>query len=54
MYKVTKKPNTPNIVWDANGKAPLCRFVKGCFETDDKKIADALKAKGHTVKKSGK
>ena len=54
MYKVTKKPNTPNIVWNADSKAPLCRFVKGRFETDDKKIADALKAKGYTVNKIGK
>ena len=55
MYKVKKKPHTPNIVWDAERKTLLCKFVNGIFETDNKRIADALKAKGHTVtSKSGK
>ena len=49
MFRVTKKPRTPNIVWDAAAKAPLCKFVKGVFETNDKKVADKLKAMGHTV-----
>lgn len=49
MFKITKKPQTPNIVWDSEKKAPLCKFVKGVFETNDKQIADKLKAMGHTV-----
>lgn len=49
MYKVTKKPNTPNVIWDSVNKTPLCKFVSGVFETNDKKVADKLKAMGHTV-----
>lgn len=53
MYVVSKKPNTPNIVWDTVNKVPLCKFVNGHFETDNKKVADALKVKGHTVTGKG-
>lgn len=49
MFKVTKKPKTPNIVWDSSGNHPLCKFVKGVFETNDEQIAFKLKSMGHTV-----
>lgn len=49
MFKVTKKPKTPNIVWDAKKNIPLCKFVKGVFETNDEQIAFKLKSMGHTV-----
>lgn len=49
MFKVTKKPNTPNMVWDAFAGKPLCKFVKGVFETNDEALAEKLKAIGHTV-----
>ena len=49
MFKVTKKANSPNIVWDAAKGKPLCRFTGGVFETDCKTVADRLKALGHAV-----
>ena len=49
MFKVTKKPKTPNIIWDASSNRPLCRFVKGVFETNDEALASKLKDQGHTV-----
>lgn len=49
MFKVTKKPKTPNIFWDASNSRPLCRFVKGVFETNDEALASKLKDLGHTV-----
>ncbi len=49
MFKVTKKPLTPNIVWDAEKNIALCRFTKGVFETNDKDLADKLQEMGHTV-----
>lgn len=49
MFKVTKKPKTPNIVWDSSGNRPLCKFVKGVFETNDEQIAFKLKSMGHIV-----
>ena len=49
MFKVTKKPKTPNIIWDASSNRPLCRFVKGVFETNDEAVASKLEGLGHTV-----
>ena len=49
MFNVTKKPKTPNIIWDASSNRPLCRFVKGVFETNDEALASKLKDLGHTV-----
>ena len=49
MFRVTKKPNTPTMIWDASKNHPLCKFVGGVLETEDKKLADRLKALGHTV-----
>lgn len=49
MFRVTKKPKTPNILWDASNNRPLCRFVKGVFETNDEALASKLKDLGHTV-----
>lgn len=49
MFKITKKPKTPNILWDASSNRPLCRFVKGVFETNDEAIASKLKGLGYTV-----
>lgn len=49
MFKVTKKPKTPNILWDASNNRPICRFVKGVFETNDEALASKLKDLGHTV-----
>lgn len=50
MFRVTKKPKTPNIIWDAVNKRPLCKFdKKGILETNDETLAEKLKAMGHTV-----
>lgn len=49
MFKITKTPKTPNIIWDSANNCPLCRFVNGAFETNDKAIASKLAALGHTV-----
>lgn len=49
MFKVTKKPKTPNILWDSSANRPLCKFVNGVIETNDKAVADKLKAMGYTV-----
>ncbi len=51
MFRVTKKPGTPNIVWDASKGRRLCRFVHGVFETGDETVANRLKNMGHTVEK---
>lgn len=49
MFKVTKTPKTPNIIWDASNNRPLCKFVKGVFETNDEALASELKGKGYVV-----
>lgn len=49
MFKVKKKPKTPNILWDASTNRPLCKFVNGVFETNDETLASKLKDLGHTV-----
>ena len=49
MFKVKKKPKTPNIVWDVSSNRPLCKFVKGVFETNDETLASQLKDLGHMV-----
>lgn len=50
MFTVTKKPKTPNTIWDAANKRPLCKFdKKGILETNDETLAERLKARGHTV-----
>lgn len=50
MFTVKKKPNTPNIIWDAESKKrPLCKFVKGVFETNDAAVAEKLKGMGYEV-----
>ena len=49
MFKVTKKPKTPNILWDSEKNCLLCKFVNGIFETDDAGVADKLESMGHTV-----
>lgn len=49
MFRVTKKPKTPNILWDASSNRPLCKFVKGVFETNDEAVAEKLKGMGYEV-----
>lgn len=49
VFKVTKKPKTPNILWDAAGNRPLCRFKNGTFETEDEALARNLQALGYVV-----
>lgn len=49
MFKVTKKPKTPNILWDASSNRPICKFVRGIFETNDEALAYKLKGMGYTV-----
>ena len=49
MFKITKKPKTPNIIWDGSSNLPLCRFVKGEIETNDEALASKLKDLGHTI-----
>lgn len=49
MYRVNKKPKTPNIIWDPDTGCVLCRFKGGVFETADKKTADRLKKLGYEI-----
>lgn len=49
MLTVKKIPKTPNILWDAAAKKPLCRFVKGKLETNDEALADKLEGMGYEV-----
>lgn len=49
MFTVKKIPKTPNILWDAAARKPLCRFVKGKLETNDEALADKLKGMGYEV-----
>jgi len=49
MFKVTKKPKTPNIIWDASNNCLLAKFVNGVIETNDKTLAAKMKDLGHTV-----
>lgn len=49
MFIVKKIPKTPNILWDAAAKKPLCKFVKGKLETNDEALADKLKGMGYEV-----
>jgi hypothetical protein len=50
-YSISKKPLTPNSVWDAKSGMVVCHFVNGKFETDDADLAKKLEAMGHTVTK---
>lgn len=49
MFTITKKPRTPNILWDAAKGEPLCRFVKGVLKTNDVNLAGRLKDMGYEV-----
>lgn len=49
MFKITKKPKTPNLIWDASSNRPVCKFVNGVFETNDEALSLKLKDLGHTV-----
>lgn len=49
MFKVTKTPKTPNIIWDGANNRPLCKFVNGVIETNDEALVSKLEALGHTV-----
>ena len=49
MFTVKKKAKTPNMVWDAANNCPLCKFVKGVFETNDEAVAEKLKGMGYEV-----
>lgn len=49
MFTVKKKAKTPNMVWDGANNRPLCKFVKGVFETNDEAVAEKLKGMGYEV-----
>lgn len=49
MFRVEKKPKTPNMIWDAANNRPLCKFVKGVFETNDEVLVFSLKGMGYKV-----
>lgn len=49
MFRVEKKPKTPNMIWNAANNRPLCKFVKGVFETNDEALAFSLKSMGYKV-----
>lgn len=49
MFRITKKPRTPNMIWDASAGKILCKFEKGVLKTNDETLAAKLKAMGHTV-----
>jgi spermidine/putrescine-binding protein len=49
MFTVKKKALTSNIIWDAENNQPLCRFVNGIFQTEDKAAASKLAEMGYEV-----
>lgn len=49
MFQIKKTLKTPSIVWDADNRRPLCKFVKGVFETEDEAVAKKLLAMGYKV-----
>ena len=49
MFIVTKKPLTPNILWDEKSGSVLCKFINGKLETDDKKLASKLEKLGYQI-----
>lgn len=49
MFRVEKKPKTPNTVWDSEKDCPLCKFVKGVFETDNECVVEKLQEMGYEV-----
>lgn len=49
MFIVKKNPKTPNMIWDKANNRPLCKFVKGVFETNDEALASTLKGMGYEV-----
>lgn len=49
MFTVTKKPLTPNTLWDAAKGKPLCKFVKGVLETNNTDLVEKLKGMGYEV-----
>lgn len=49
MYTVTKKPLTPNTLWDAKKGKPLCKFTKGVLKTNDTDLVEKLKIMGYEV-----
>lgn len=50
LYTITKKPKTPNMLWDGQSKTIIVKFdEKGVFVTKEKALAEKLKALGHTV-----
>ena len=49
MFTITKKANTPNIIWDPTANRPLCRFTNGKLETNDEALVEKLKSMGHEV-----
>ena len=42
MFRVTKKPNTPNMIWDAEWYCLLCKFENGILETDNADLAKKI------------
>lgn len=49
MFRVEKKAKTPNMVWDSANNRPLCKFIKGVFETNDVTVVEKLKDMGYAV-----
>lgn len=49
MFTVKKIPKTPNIIWDASGGIPLCKFVKGELTTNDEALVSKLESRGYEV-----
>lgn len=49
MFTITKKANTPNIIWDPTANRPLCRFTNGKLETNDEALVEKLKGMGYEV-----
>lgn len=50
MYIITKKPKTPNMIWDAKTNSVVVKFdEEGVFKTADKALAKKMKELGHTV-----
>jgi hypothetical protein len=50
MFKITKNPKTPNMLWDPINKRVFCKFNKsGVIETNDPALAEILRNRGHKV-----
>ena len=51
MFRIIKKPGTPNTIWDAERYCALCTFKNGVLETNNERVVEKLKEMGYEVTK---